>query len=400
MWKGLRINDCKIGMRLVSEDATGNIGSVTLADAVFKNGDKGVVVDKVSEETGSGTTGLVMDVVRFDNVDKAVVDLNDTVLWDGQGSNGRWHMGPAYDDDLKRAWVKTNYPDEIGQVPDHIHGGDPSDQTSTGYFSYQRQQYADKSPSDFIHLKDFAAGDGKTDDTAGVQKAIDSAGDKIIFADAGIYLISNTILIPQGTRIVGEAWTQFAATGKGFGDATRPKVMFRVGTGEDPDPGTGDQPGNPAASKPVEMQDIIFTSKGPTPGVILLQWYAAYDQFEKPSAMWGKSTSPSASPHSRLQQQTMRCSLLVVDCTERFCCPVWVTYWIAFMLLLTILTTDCHARLGGATGTDLTPAECPALKTGEVKDECKVASMMMEVPRGGAGYFENVWLWVADHMIE
>lgn len=62
------------------------------------------------------------------------------------------------------------------------------------------------------------SGDGSTDDTAGVQKAFNSAGNKIIYADAGIYTLTNTVTIPAGTRIVGEAWAQFAATGPKFQD--------------------------------------------------------------------------------------------------------------------------------------------------------------------------------------
>lgn len=54
---------------------------------------------------------------------------------------------------------------------------------------------------------------------------------------------------------------------------------------------------------------------------------------------------------------------------------------------------DCHVRVGGAVGTDLVVNNCPA---GSVKDECKAGSVLMHVTPGASGYFENVWLWVAD----
>lgn len=47
---------------------------------------------------------------------------------------------------------------------------------------------------------------------------LENAGGKIIFADAGTYLIMDTIFIPPGTRMVGETWTQFAAAGDQFSD--------------------------------------------------------------------------------------------------------------------------------------------------------------------------------------
>ncbi len=60
---------------------------------------------------------------------------------------------------------------------------------------------------------------------------------------------------------------------------------------------------------------------------------------------------------------------------------------------------DCHARVGGAQGTNLNPAECPAITSG-TNPNCQGASMMMHVTPKASGYFENMWLWAADHMIE
>jgi hypothetical protein len=60
---------------------------------------------------------------------------------------------------------------------------------------------------------------------------------------------------------------------------------------------------------------------------------------------------------------------------------------------------DCHVRIGGATGTELNPAECPALTDG-TNTACGAASLMMHITPQASGYFENMWLWVADHLIE
>ncbi len=75
-----------------------------------------------------------------------------------------------------------------------------------------------------------------------------------------------------------------------------------------------------------------------------------------------------------------------------------IRYFATKMLRLT-LPTDCHARVGGATGTDLTPKECPPSKSG-IDEGCNAASLMMHITSKASGYFENMWLWVADHMIE
>ncbi|KAL2131840.1 hypothetical protein VTI74DRAFT_4554 [Chaetomium olivicolor] len=124
-----------------------------------------------------------------------------------------------------------------------------------GYY----KNHADKSPADFVHLKDEGAkGDGSTDDTAVVQDAFNKYrdGSKIIFVDAGTYILKDIVTIPKDAKIIGETWSQFAANRAKFSDPSQPIAMFKVGN--DGDVGT------------VEMQDLILTSKGPTPGVILI----------------------------------------------------------------------------------------------------------------------------------
>lgn len=66
-----------------------------------------------------------------------------------------------------------------------------------------------------------ATGDGKTDDTGAVQKAFNDYGDgsKIVFVDAGTYILKDTVTIPKDVKIHGEAWSQFAASGEQFSDA-------------------------------------------------------------------------------------------------------------------------------------------------------------------------------------
>jgi hypothetical protein len=203
------------------------------------------------------------------------------------------------------------------------------------YFERKKNQYTDKSASDFVSLKaEGAKGDGSTDDTAAVQAAFNKYGDgsKIIFVDAGTYILKDTVTIPKDAKIVGETWSQFAASGSRFADASNPVVMLKVGN--EGDIGT------------VEMQDLLLTSKGPTPGVVLMEWNVQ-----------ARSAGAAA---------------------------LW----------------DVHVRLGGATGTELTPTECPAIKTGTNPDRCQVASMLLHVTKDASGYFDNMWLWVADHMID
>lgn len=242
-------------------------------------------------------------------------------------------LGPTYGKN-NRTWVSdkfTPYIREQSLLADSPVAG----LEVTPYFERERNQYKDKTVSDFIHLKNAGAkGDGVTDDTVAVQKLLDAYADgsKIIYVDSGTYILTKTVTIPKDAKLVGEAWAQFAARGPFFSDTKKPQPMLRVG--KSGDEGT------------VEMQDLIVTTQGPTPGVILMEWNVRAS---------GKGSA-----------------------------ALW----------------DVHARVGGAAGTKLTPTECPATGQGVNKENCKVASLLMHITSLASGYFDNMWLWVADHMID
>lgn len=92
------------------------------------------------------------------------------------------------------------------------------------------------------------------------------------------------------------------------------------------------------------MQDLLFTTGGATAGLVLVEWNIQADA-QGSAGLW-----------------------------------------------------DCHARIGGATGTKLTCGVPPV--TSGVDQGCSAASLMMHLTPLASGYFENMWLWGADHMIE
>ena len=47
------------------------------------------------------------------------------------------------------------------------------------------------------------------------------------------------------------------------------------------------QVGNPGDVGSVEMQDLIFTTKGPTPGAVLVRWNIKADK-KGSAGLWGK----------------------------------------------------------------------------------------------------------------
>jgi hypothetical protein len=185
--------------------------------------------------------------VAFNGVTQAVADTSGNTLLSGSDSGGQiisWVLGPVYNG-TSRTWASGSSEEIMPIVT--LYGQPTGNLPQAPYFERAREQYTSNTADDFVHLKDLGAvgmschgfrsyhpfsgslsiilltrasiGDGVTDDTAAVQAAFTKyAGSKIIFADAGVYLLTSTVVIPAGTKIVGETWTQFAATGSNFGD--------------------------------------------------------------------------------------------------------------------------------------------------------------------------------------
>jgi hypothetical protein len=115
-----------------------------------------------------------------------------------------------------------------------------------------------------------------TDDTQNLQLTFNhfKGQDVVIFIPAGTYIITDTVVIPQGTKIVGEVWSQIMASGAKFSDMGNPHVMFQVG--------------NPGDVGSVEIQDLLFTTKGAAAGAVLVEWNVKASN-PGSAAMWGKN---------------------------------------------------------------------------------------------------------------
>ncbi|KAJ2894209.1 hypothetical protein MKZ38_007825 [Zalerion maritima] len=341
-FKSLDIRNCKRGIFIHNPEQSSVIGSVTVLDSKIRDTPVGIMIDPHTMGVESDSTSVVLDNVLFEGVASAISQFNLTegVVTEGKvllagdvGAVDLWVTGVVYADAVTRNDVlgfATAYA-RSEKLTNHL--ADEDGLPNKLYFERARPQYADLDVTEFVHMKDYATGDGETDDTEAFQRAInENAGSfKILFVDAGNYMISDTINIPTGVKMVGEAWSQVVAYGPGFSDARNPRPLVRVGE--------KNETGN------VELQDLLFTSKGPTAGLVTIEWNMLADA-PGSAGMW-----------------------------------------------------DCHVRIGGAIGTELTAVECPA-DVGIVHTRCTAGSLMMHVTPGASGYFENMWLWVADHQID
>jgi glucan 1,3-beta-glucosidase len=98
------------------------------------------------------------------------------------------------------------------------------------------QQY---SASKVLNIKSVSGypvyGDGSTDDTANINSILSQyAGCYIIYFPAGTYIVTNTILVPAGSRIYGDAFASaISATGSNFYNPISPTTMVQVGNSGD-----------------------------------------------------------------------------------------------------------------------------------------------------------------------
>ncbi|KAF8439368.1 glycoside hydrolase family 55 protein [Boletus edulis BED1] len=254
-FQGVTINNCQIGFDLNVGGATQTkqgVGSEAIIDAVVTN--TPVFVRSSVASNGTLPYSLVLNNIQLTNVPTAVgVGNGGTILAGGTTTIASWGQGHMYSGTGgQKTWVQSNIP-SVNKPPMLL-------DSAGRIFGKARPQYADYATSQIISVKSQGAkGDGKTDDTAAIQNVFNQyAGCKIIFFDAGVYYVTDTITIPAGTQIVGEAWTVILGGGSNFQSQTNPRVVIQVGT--------------PGSQGIMEISGILFSTAGPAAGAIVLEW--------------------------------------------------------------------------------------------------------------------------------
>lgn len=200
--------------------------------------------------------------------------------------------------------------------------------SSGDYVTKSQPQYTQYDASAFSSIKDSGAkGDGQTDDTAAINAALQANADcKITYFPHGVYVVTDTIVVPPGSRLVGEVWSIITASGAKFKDASNPKPMIQVGT---------------AGSVGIaEFSDLLFTVADVLPGAILVEVNMV-------------GTNPGD-----------------------------------------VSFHNVHTRVGGAADSR-TETACSS-----TTNPCKAAFLHVHLTACSSSYWENNWLWTADHDLD
>jgi glucan 1,3-beta-glucosidase len=267
VYQGISINGCQVGIDITSGSGTSgglSVGSVTLVDSSITNTPVGIKTGWSTSSTPATANSLIIENVVLSNVPVAVQQVSGaTVLAGGSMTIAAWGEGHEY----TPTGPKTlNGPFTPNSRPASLLSGDK-------YYTRSKPQYETVPASNFMSVRSVGAeGNGVTDDTTAIQNAINSAtsAGHIVYFDAGTYLVTNTLTVPPGAKIVGEAYAVIMSSGSFFNDMNNPKPVVQVGT--------------PGSTGQVEWSDMIVSTQGTQAGAILIEWNLATSG--TPSGMW------------------------------------------------------------------------------------------------------------------
>lgn len=339
-------------------------GSILLTDSIVSGCDNGILTYFQANSTPTAGGTVVMDNVDFIDTPNAVAFPNGTVIVAGNQKVDSFLQGrvyTAYDAQTQVGNLTCYQPTAQSARIQQTVGKPPKSASlldgNGNIFTTRRPQYEGEPLSSFVSILDFGCpNDGVTDATDCVQRYFNSlAGtDNIGFIDHGAYVIRDTIQVPNNIKLIGEIWPEFMVDGSSsvFSDYTNPKPAFRVG--------------NPGDTGVVEMTEIVFQTRGPAPGAIMMEWNLA-------------GTYPGAAG---------KC------CASGGLFPANV--------LLTAMW-DVHWRIGGTNGSLLQSSNCVKTPTKPTVADfnCAGAFLLIHITDTAKNlYMSNNWGWVSDHELD
>jgi glucan 1,3-beta-glucosidase len=272
VYQGLSINSCQTGIDITALSPSGSqyVGSITVLDSSITNTPVGFLTEYSSTSTPTTGGTLILENIVLNNVPTAVkyAGSGATVLAGSTGSMtiAGWGEGHEYTPTSGPVTFQGFF--TPNSRPSSLLSG-------SSYYVRSKPQYNTLPTTSFTSVRSAGAtGNGVTDDTKALQNAINSAtaSGNIVFFDAGTYLVTSTITIPPGAKLVGESYSVIMSSGSFFNNMNSPQPVVQVGT--------------PGQTGQVEWSDMIVSTQGTQAGAILIQWNLATSVPGTPSGMW------------------------------------------------------------------------------------------------------------------
>lgn len=192
------------------------VGSLILVDAIIANTPQAIVTTLVADHA----TSFLLQNVGFFNTRRCVEDLaTGQVLLDGgdQLIMENWGFGrltlagwggsdTVFTGGARIPVMKRN-PGLVGNAYPY---------QEPNLFTRRRPQYLDVPATKVMNVKALGAkGDGVTDDTDALNSIIEGAANtsSVVFIPYGVYIVTDTLRVPAGSRIIGQVWPQIMGTG-------------------------------------------------------------------------------------------------------------------------------------------------------------------------------------------
>jgi glucan 1,3-beta-glucosidase len=279
-YTGLNINNCTTAISIAQGGSSALVvGSVQVIDSSISNCETFIDTAWTTSSSPVGAGSLIIENVKLDSVPTAVQGNSSVYLAGGTTTISGFGQGHQYTPTGPGTLQGTFTP------PARPSGLLASG--SSNYYTKSKPQYETVSSSDVVSVRSSGAkGDGTTDDTAAIQSALNSAASagKVVFFDFGLYVVTDTIYIPPGSKVVGESYATILASGSKFTSIDSPYPVVQVGKSGD----TGT----------IEWSDMIVSTKGATAGAILIEYNLDGDQG---SGLWDVHTRIGGFTGSELQ---------------------------------------------------------------------------------------------------
>ncbi|KAI1136588.1 glycoside hydrolase family 55 protein [Hypoxylon sp. FL0543] len=253
--QGCKFTGCDVGVDTSSpRDGVESLGTFLITDSTADN--TGTLAKTAA--TNGSFASIVLDNVQVDEVSvPSTVTIDGKVALKGSVKQGEtWVLGNAYvPGESEEGVFKSGTAFPTRRAASLVDG-------SGSFHRLPPPTYQEYGVDQVVNVKNVpshpVAGDGKADDTASLQAIINKyAGCKILFFPYGVYLVTDTLVFPPGSRVYGEAWSAISATGAKFINPGSPVPMVKVG--------------NPGDVGVAQFSDMLFTVEDVLPGCTLLE---------------------------------------------------------------------------------------------------------------------------------
>ena len=245
-YQEIYVQNCTVGLDMATRDEGQKevVGSAVFFDSFFTDVQIAFNISKSSNSEPSTGGSLAIENVQLTDVDTAIQ----------YGPTRRTLLAGATSKVIQ-SWVTGNVyrphgPNKLATTQTPF--SRPVELTlNNRFYSRAKPTYSVYRVSDIASVRAGGAkGDGKSDDTAVLQSVINAAAaaNKVVFFDAGTYIVTSTLLIPKNSKIIGEAYPVIMSSGSYFNDVDSPKPVVQVG-----------KPGDVGI---VEWSDMIVSTHG------------------------------------------------------------------------------------------------------------------------------------------